>query len=268
MKKILAVLLAVIMAFSLGVIGFAADEEAPAIQLTEFPTQREGAIFIASDNVYVEAGQTYDIPVYLVSDYTASVEGTVIAGFKVGLMGTGADHMKITAITPSADVQALANYELVGCGLDLLAEYGMPDFNQFSFTTTDMNILHQEKFHMATVTVEVDAEYVGSDDNGPVDCILDLLPAEHTMFFDSIYTYYALSPMAVLDTENMYEAEPIMADGINGPLFISAGHLVEKPYEPTWIERLKEWALNTLAIIMAEIANFFNNLNIVLPEIV
>ncbi len=278
MKKILAVLLAVIMAFSLGVVGFAEDaEENTGIQLPVFPTQAEGAIYIACDNVYAEPGNTYEVPIYLVSNYTPSAEGTAVLGFKVDLAGTPAytepPQMKITAITPSAEVQALADYELIGCGLNV----GDSGYNQFSFATSDLGIFNQEKFKMATVTIEVSADYQPKDEDGnPVDCIIDLLPAEHFWYmFDAEYTDAALeygsfvtSPMAVYDRENMYEIDSIVADGVNGPIFLSSGHIIEKPYEPTWLERLKEWALNTLAIIMAELADFFENLNIVLPEIV
>ncbi len=277
MKKILAVLLAVIMAFSLGVIGFAEDEETPAIQLPVFPTQTQGGIYIACDNVFVEPGNTYEVPIYLVSDYTPSAEGTAVIGFKVDLAGTPAytepAQMKITAITPSAEVEALADYELIGCGLNV----GDSGYNQFSFATSDLGIFNQEKFKMATVTIEVSADYQANDEDGnPIDCIIDLLPAEHFWYMFDMectdaaieYGSFVTSPMAIYDRENMCEAESIIADGVNGPIFVSSGHIIEKPYEPTWQERLKEWALNVLSVIMERIARFFETLNKVLPEIV
>ncbi len=278
MKKLLAIFLAVMMVFSLGVVGFAADdEEIPQIQLPVFPTPLEGGIFIACDNTYVEPGNTYEVPIYLVSDYTPSAEGTAVIGFKADLAGAPAytepPQMKLTAITPSAEVEALAGYELIGCGLNV----GESGYNQFSFATTDLSIFQQEKFKLATVTIEVSADYQPKDKDGaPVDCILDLLPAEHFWYlFDAEYTDAALeygsfvtSPMAIYDRENACEVESIVADGLNGPIYVSSGHVIEKPYEPTWGERLKEWALNVLSTILDRLADFFATLNNVLPDIV
>ncbi len=282
MKKILAVLLAVIMAFSLGVVGFAAEvkpEDNPGLLLPTFPTQKEGAIFIACDNTYIAPGQTYEIPVYLISDYTPSVEsGTAILGFKIYLGGAPVDgevpQINITAITPSPEVQALADYELVGCGVNIY-DFGVNE-NQFSFTTTDLSIFKQAKFPLATVTVEVTDAYIGStteevdgeDVRVPVDCYLYVSPAEHYLFYETDYANYCLSPMAIIDTENCYEIESIVADGANGPVFISSGHLIEEPPKESWQDKLKDWAINLLSVILDKLGSFFETLNIVLPDIV
>ena len=118
MKKILAILLAALMVFTLGVTAFAeGEEENTGILLPEFPAQTEGEIYFVSENTYVEAGGIYDIPVYIVSDYTSTVaeaEYTLI-GLNFSLVGEAFDmgYANITAITPSAEVEALAGYELI-----------------------------------------------------------------------------------------------------------------------------------------------------------
>ena len=78
MKKILAILLAAMMVFTLGLTAFAEGEDEGAdtgILLPEFPAQTENEIYFVSENAYVEAGGTYEIPVYIVSNYTPSIEG-------------------------------------------------------------------------------------------------------------------------------------------------------------------------------------------------
>ena len=279
MKKLLAIFLAVMMVFSLGVTGFAADgDEVPEISLPDFPTQETGKMYLASENIYIEAGQTYNIPVYWIADYTPEAQsGSIVAGFNVVLASDVTDQLEITAITPSAEVQALKGYELIGCEANLFDD---PALNMFSFKTTDFGFFNQAKLELAIVTVQVADTYVGrlpvsegSDTTYPVDTLLDIRPAEHFYFGDFYYPAYDIdAPISIGvfddEAESFYPEENIYYGDVDGPFFIIGGHLIEKPPVKPWQDTLKEWALNVLSTILDRLADFFATLNSVLPDIV
>ncbi len=268
MKKILAILLAVIAVFSLGITAFAEGEENTGLLLPEFPTQTEGAVYFASENIYVEAGTTYEVPVYMLSNYTASTEGDVVVGLTLSLAGQAFDAnlMKITALSVSEDVQAMAGYELVGCDVNYNEEFNL---NMVTFKVSDMGILNQEKLEIATVTIEVADAYTGyNEDGSPMDCMLDILPAQYFWYFDSPYQS-AMAPVEIYQTDAqdaffndgwVDPLETVDCNGLEGPVFFSAGHLIIAPPVPTWEERLKAWAIEQAI----KIITFFQGLNEVL----
>lgn len=254
MKKILSILLAAIMVFTLGVVAFAEGEEDTGILLPVFPTQTEGAIYFATENTYVAAGGTYEIPVYMLSNYTASVEGDVVVGLTLSLAGVAYDNnlMKITAVRASDEAQALAGFELIAADVDYYEE---PNLNMVIFKTTDMSILNQAKLPVAVVTVEVAPEYTGyNEDGSAMDCMLDIQAAQYFWYYDSAYSC-AEAPVSIFDpsAQEEYEAngwvDPLeaidfgTADVISG-VYTVAGHLIVEPPVPTWQERLKEWAID------------------------
>ncbi len=63
MKKVLAVLLAVVLCFSVGVSAFAAN-------LIEEPTATSGKVYLSVQSQYIDAGGDYTLPVSIISDYT------------------------------------------------------------------------------------------------------------------------------------------------------------------------------------------------------
>ena len=241
MKKILAILLAALMVFTLGVTAFAeGEEENTGILLPDFPTQTEGQIIFASENTHVEAGGVYDIPVYLVSDYTSELCAEaeyILVGMNITLIGQAFDAnlMTITAITPSAEVQAFAGYQLFGA--DVVDMY----LNTFNFMVTDTSILHQEKLPLAYVTVEVSPEYTGYNEDGTeMDCQLEIGAAQWDNYRDTAYTFYAASQVEICnDTTMEYDLLDINA----GVVSVVAGHVIVTPPVPTWQDRLKAWAI-------------------------
>ena len=257
MKKILAILLATMMVFTLGLTAFAeGEEENTGILLPEFPVQAEGEISFVSENTYVEAGQIVDIPVYIVSDYTSFVAEAeyMVLGINFALTGEAFDmgYMNITAITPSAEVQALAEYELI-CA-DVVDEY----CNMFGFKFNDTSIFHQEKMLLATVTVEVSADYPGYNAEGEeMDCMLDVGAPQWYNYSDNQWCMYAASQIEICnDTTGEYD----LIDPNQGILYIVSGHVIQTPPVPTWEERLKAWAIEQAI----KIITFFQGLNEVL----
>ncbi len=245
MKKILAILLAAIMAFSLGVIGFA--EEA-----AEFPTQTAGQVYIASEKIEVEAGQIYQVPVYIVSDYTASSQGDLVLGFKAAITGDVAQYMNILSISASEDVQALTGYSLIGS-----------DAEQIAFTVTDLSILKQAKLQIATVVIEVSADYVGSTvaEDGetvtPVNASLELEKADFTKYLDNANAILAAATdMAIV---NGISVEAIDVE------FVSAD--IVEYVELPWNERLRNWFLTQSDKILTFLVAIFDTLAGLLPTL-
>ena len=272
MKKILALVLAAFMVFSLGVVGFAEGEENTGILLPEFPTQTENAIYFASENTYVEAGGIYEIPVYMLSNYTPSVEGDVVIGLTISLVGAAFDNnlMVITDIKPSAEVQALAGYELIAADVNFADELNN---NMFIFKTSDMSVLNNAKLPVAIATVEVKPEYTGyNEDGSEMDCMLEVLAANYINYYEQGIVYScATAPVSIFEPDaqalfdEIYWVDPIesvefgAADFISG-IYTVPGHLIKEPPVPTWEERLKAWAIEQAI----KIITFFQGINDVL----
>ncbi len=255
MKKILAIVLAAIMAFSLGVIGFAEGEEAPA-----FPVQTEGKVYLASEKVEVEAGQVYQIPVYLVANYKSisAVNGVAVLGFKAALTGDAAKYMNIIAITATEDTQKLATYTFLGSTTE-----------QIAFTTTDLNIFRNEKFAIANVVVEVASDYVGhttADDETttPIVAELKLSAPDYTIYADNNYAaatgLTAGADMSIINTN-----APVIGVEAIGVDYVSA-EIAE--YIPVpWNERLRNWFLAQSDKILTFLVAIFDTLAGLLPTL-
>lgn len=259
MKKILAILLAAVMVFSLGVTAFAeGEEENTGILLPDFPAQTEGDIYLVSENTYVDAGGTYEIPVYIVSDYTPSVEGNVLLGINFQLVGAAFDseYMTITGIKASDEVQALAGFELVAADV----AYNDDAYcNMFGFVTNDMSLFHQEKMPIAYVTVAVADTYTGYDaDGNPMDCQLDIGAPQWWNYWDNEYAMASMGAQIEIVNPETFEFETLNP-GVNA-LYIVSGHIIVTPPVPTWQERLKAWAIEQAVKILT----FFQGLNEVL----
>ena len=258
MKKILAILLAAMMVFTLGLTAFAeGEEENTGILLPEFPAQTEGEIYLVSENTYVEAGGIYEIPVYIVSDYTPSVEGYALIGMNFALTGEGYDmgYMNITGIRASEEAQALAGFELIAADVAL---YDDPYCNMFGFKCDDMSVFQQEAMVLAYVTVEVSAEYTGYNEEGlEMDCQLDISDPQWFLYFENEYAMFASgAPVEIMNAETFESEQLWTGDG----LYIVSGHLIVAPPVPTWEERLKAWAIEQAI----KIITFFQGLNEVL----
>ena len=212
MKKILAIVLAAIMAFSLGVIGFAED----AVEAPAFPTQEAGKVYFASEAIEVEAGQVYQIPVYIVANYTPAITGTAVVGFSAKVTGDAESYIKVLAISATEDAENLVGYQLLGA-----------DSEQIAFKTTDMNIFKQEKLAIANVLVEVSSEYAGQT------ATLEIKKANYAKYLDDAEAMLvAATSAAVINGINVdaVEVEFVSADIVQ--------------YIPLpWNEKLRNWFL-------------------------
>lgn len=259
MKKILAILLSAIMVFSLGLTAFAeGEDESTGILLPEFPAQTEGEIYFVSENTYVEAGATYDIPVYIVSNYTPSVEGYTLLGINFGLAGAAFDggYMTITGIRASEEAQALAGFELIAADVAYMDD---PYCNMFGFKCDDMSIYNQEAMPIAYVTVAVAENYPGYNEDGTeMDCQLDIGDPQWWNYMDNEYAMFASGSPIEITNPDTWEYETIFAN--DGVLYIVSGHVIQTPPVPTWEERLKAWAIEQAI----KIITFFQGLNEVL----
>ena len=258
MKKILAILLAAIMALSLGVIGFAeGEEENTGIVLPEFPTQTENEIYFVSENTYVEAGGIYEIPVYIVSNYTPTIDGAyALVGMNVALEGEAADYMTITAINASAEAEALAGYSLVGADV---AIYDDPNMNIFGFKTDDMSVFQQEAMVLAYVTVEVSPEYTGYNEDGEeMDCQLTITDPLWMVYYENEYAMSAWGAAVEFINPETFEQDALFTNA--GVVYVVSGHLIIAPPVPTWEERLKAWAIEQAI----KLITFFQGINEVL----
>ena len=256
MKKILAILLAAIMTLSLGVMAFAEGEEDTGILLPEFPAQTEGEIYFVSENTYVEAGATYDIPVYIVSNYTPTVaEGNILLGINFGLAGAAFDggYMTITGIKASEEAQALAGFELIAADVAYMDD---PYCNMFGFKCNDMSIFNQEAMPIAYVTVAVAENYPGYNEDGTeMDCQLDIGDPQWWNYMDNEYAMFASGAPIEITNPDTFESEALFANA--GVLYIVSGHIIQTPPVPTWEERLKAWAIEQALKIL----QFFQAIN-------
>lgn len=258
MKKILAILLAAIMTLSLGVMAFAEGEEDTGILLPDFPAQTENEIYFVSENTYVEAGDIVEIPVYIVSNYTPTVEGNILFGINFGLAGEAFDmeYMTITGIRASEEAQALAGFELIAADVAYMDD---PYCNMFGFKCNDMSIFNQEAMPIAYVTVTVAESYPGyNEDGSAMDCMLDIGDPQWWNYGENEYAMNASGyPIDIVNPET-FDSESIIAN--DGILYIVSGHIIQTPPVPTWEERLKAWAIEQAI----KIITFFQGLNEVL----
>ena len=265
MKKILAILLAAMMVFTLGLTAFAEGEDEGAdtgILLPEFPAQTENEIYFVSENTYVEAGGTYEIPVYIVSNYTSPVAGGfVLVGMNLAIEGPAANFMTITGVKASAEAEALAGYELVAADVADVALDEDPTMNTFGFRCDDMSIFQQEAMVLGYVTVQVAEDYTGYDAEGAaLDCQLTITPPQWVYYWDTCdFTMFSAGGNIDVINLDTFEIDTQLAPD-QGVVYIVSGHLIIAPPVPTWQERLKAWAIEQAMKILT----FFQGINDVL----
>ena len=108
MKKVLAVLLAVVLAFSVGTTAFAKD-------LIPEPGPTSGQVMISVKSDYIEAGNTYKFPVSIISSYTPTqVTGdtAVIIALTLGLGGSMSGAATIKGFEFSEALTSTAGFEV------------------------------------------------------------------------------------------------------------------------------------------------------------
>lgn len=274
MKKVLAIALAVIMALSM----FSIAASAATLKFEElpvFPTQEKGRIYFAADNITYEYGTspagTYEVPVYVVSDYDASCEvGFVELGCIIGLEGD-TSMATILDVKPSAELEALPGYVNLDTG------YGESDWffdatqGHIAFKVDGDAILHQAKFKVATITLQINDNFVyepGSSATAPY-VIFD------TYDFSNIYDNTTAEGVGAIfdkdvifgDEEAFYylEATEYLEKGVgnDGNLFWSFAFIAEEPeVVVTWPTDLLDWfagILDQFFEIFTTIHNFIQD---------
>lgn len=264
MKKILAVILSVTMAFSLCVAGFAAElRVSPA----------EGKIYVAAQCEHIKAGQTYDVPISLVSNIdvkdasgNAVTTGAFYLGFKAAV-ATGAEqqYVTVTAIKPSDELKATKGYSQGDSVMYNTAENqdGSIDYSNaeadFSFKTEDLSILHNDNFVVAYVTIKVADNYPGGEVmNDIITDAYDISFSDDGSFMTTDNWAYTSGICAVVPTDSETAIELTFATDVNtDQLVFEAGHLAEKfSWDPLPEPTLKEKIIAFLEKAALKIVDF------------
>lgn len=236
MKKFLAVLLAVVFAFSAATAAFAVDVPA-------FPEQEAGKLYFVAENTFVKpnAEGEYTVPIYLVADIDAP-EGAVkaVLGFRTYVAGSGL-YAEMVSCTISDELKAYSGYEYIEDGYN-----NWEDENGDISFAADASILKESKLHVADVVVRVNDTFTGGEEYASVEFSPANIAWSVTVPGDgfSDQTIWAV---------NGFEGTADFADADNMPMnynfdtenggnyFFVYGYLYEKPYEPTFTDKLVDW---------------------------
>lgn len=259
MKKVLAIVLSVIMALSVCGIAASAAVEAP-----EFPTPVSGRIYFAADYTYVVAGGTYEVPVYLVSDFDTTItnpDAFVELGFTCKLAGfnnpdpeSSGTYGKITGIEFADAIQSIDGFKGLDCLYTATAEdcdefHGNLDNGYVAFAA-GLSTLKQEKIQVATVTVKIADDFPGGDAAPYIvfnEYDFNFLP--YGNYFDG-YGGIFTAPMSedALEWGDAVDPDVLLEKSVDGEgnLFFSFGYLFEEPPVPSWKDRLLDWLKKTI----------------------
>lgn len=241
MKKIIAILMSIIMLLGIGTMcSFAAEDESPEFLIPDFPAQTEGCIYFASETAYVKAGETVDIPVYMVSNYETETSGDTLIGLNVSISSYGVDYFDIVHIDYSDTVKALPGFTPI---VSEVKTFEDTTINSVIFRVNGTDILKEEKVPVAVVTVAVADTYPGGD----LDCILDLQAAQY-YWYENDYTWYSQSPVEIwspIDESGVTEQLEIVnyGDNDNPGIFFVSGHIIERPDTPSFADTAKAWLI-------------------------
>lgn len=237
MKKFLAILLSVIMLFTLGVVAFAEGDEEPA-EMPENWGKEAGKIVVSIDNTYIEAGNTYSIPVRVKADYAANAADNAkefyLALSGINLSGDATQHAAITAIRVADGFNAIKT--------DI-------DEGYLAFSTTDLSILEtgDEGVIVGYIDLTVDA----------------LLPVEYNKDLGGIsaFAYYMFEDDFAGINDNIYGSAGILnedgsfdaieySESDDDLLLIDGASIfhAKKPY--TWKDKLTDWAKTQGSLIL------------------
>lgn len=248
MKKFLAILLSVIMLFTLGVAAFAEDGEVTEGMPGDTPKQA-GKVVFSIQNTYIEPSKEYSIPIIMKSDYLEKVPAdaeTFYFGFSAISFSTSEkDIVEIKNIRFSdeiaADDQLAVNQVDIENGIDgsMAFKIKKADFNKF-FSTSDEGIVigYIDIATTEDVPEEYDKDfgrivffpyfdlYSEDEEGNPNGCVADPNASGYSVGytdaegnFTGIFVDESESAEIVFDTACFYHA----------------------PYVPTWQERLATW---------------------------
>ena len=225
MKKFLAILLSVIMLFSLSIAVFAEGEEVPA-EMPDNWGKEAGKIVVSIDNTYIEAGNTYSIPVRVKADYAAKAADDAkefyLALSGINLSGEATKNAQITAIRVADGFNAIDT--------DVVEGY-------LAFSTTDLSILNTSDEGVIVGYIDLTV-----DENLPVEYNKDLggISAFAYYLFEDKFDNISGSA-GILNEDGSFDVIEYNESDEDSLLIDGASIFhAKKPY--TWKDKLKDWA--------------------------
>ena len=288
MKKVLAIVLAIVMAFSVCGVAVSAIT---VDQLPVMPEAKEGMLYFAADNAFVRKGDTVDIPVYLIADYnTACTNGFVELGFR--FTATGAP-CTVNSVSFANDVKAVKGFKEFRCfygdpGEDYFPDpfetgfeplYTDWDFGYVAFAA-GLDILKAGKIQIATINLTVGDEFNKDYDETDVNADSEFIAIELSDYNfgdtfvgcwfnaagaviegeltdDVFYGNYAAN---TVDSEDYMDGDMIITDLFNlvdekgeGQISVSNGVLMGNPPKEKWSNKLIDWLENSIKQIYEKI---------------
>ena len=248
MKKFLAILLSVIMLFTLGVAAFAEGEDVNEGMPKDTPKQA-GKVVFSIQNTYIEPSKEYSIPIIMKSDYLEKVPEnaeTFYFGFSgISFSTSEKDIVEIKNIRFSdeiaADDQLAVNQVDLENGMDgsLAFKIKKADFNKF-FSTSDEGIVIG--YIDVVKTEDVPEEY--NKDFGRLVFFpyFDLYSEDGEGNPNGCVADPNASGCSVGYTDADGNFTGIFLDGSeNDEIVLDTACFYHAPYVPTWQERLKAW---------------------------
>lgn len=244
-KKLLAILLAVTLVFSLGVTAFAADDpqNATEVEIVPEPEQTDEIFFFSAKSDWIKPGKTNSIPVSIISKVTpeATPEWYFVT-FTVNI-GEGADYAAVTGFKFNESIPGFDKFKyVVNEDRDGLWTVS------FAVKAADtVDFFNQQRLELGTVEVAVDESFPGGTQ--PVDVALyaesiGMINLENEAFWDEVGLYNVAFTGGF--EYNDVDTNPWgLTEGEN--MFFNAAHCYKKlPWQDKLINTLKGWALDIL----------------------
>ena len=241
MKKFLAILLSVIMLFTLGVAAFAEDDAEEPKEMPANTGKQAEKIVLSLDNTYIEASTDYSIPIRLYADYLNQIpedaEKIFIGAGGINLLGEmSTDYATRTAIRFS---DAIPEENRIEASIDPDSFDG---YFAFSIDKKDFNTM------LSTSDEGIVVGYVDISVN-------DKLPTNYGYDFGQLglFPQYdfswtigdqypnAYGSVGYVDGEGNFTAIETPGTPDDSVVFDTAC-FYHKPHVKTWKERLKDWA--------------------------
>lgn len=261
MKKFLAIVLSIMMVLGVCSVGVFAFDEA---NLPALPQQTENYIYFSAGHVRATANETYDIPIYMISNYNTSIQdGFCELGFSFYL--SDSSYATVNSVTFDNEIKAIADFTPLECyfGYTSAQMEGNPTWHTEENTgyvafAADLAALKQTKVKVCTVNVTTSnafpdgTEYV-SESNDWVEIrfgAYDLyeLPSG-CIACDSGVSYGAIFEGDMPDmtaTDNFVDGDEVISIGTqesNSGIYFTNGFIYKyvAPPEPSWSDKLIEW---------------------------
>ncbi len=250
MKKFLAILLAVVTIFTLGIAAFAADGEKPERDMPYDREKEAGKIVFSIENTYIEPSKEYSIPVTMKADYLDKLPAdaeTFYFGFSgISFSTSGKDIVAIKNIRFSdaiaEDDRCAVNQVDIENGMDgsFAFKIKKADFSKF-FSTSDEGVVIA---YIDIVTTEEVPEEYGKDFGNLVFFpYFDLYSEDEEGNPNGVVTSIDASGYSAgyIDSEGNFIGI-FLDESPESEVLFDTACFYHAPYVPTWKERLTTWA--------------------------